>query len=219
MDPVVTNPRAQEIPSSRALAQASAAALLVAAFVLVVAVLPAEYGIDPLGAGKALGLTTLTQADAVVEGPPVVTDEGLVPTALAKAGAYYPAEYKFDSRDITLQPYDYLEYKYHLQMGAQMLFSWKASAPVMHEFHGEPDGGPEGYFESYDKATRQGADGSLTAPFTGIHGWYWENLGGEAVTIRLTTAGFYSAAVEIGSNKKRQPRELRTLETLARNEN
>lgn len=209
----------QEVPSTRALAKASAAALLVAAFVLVVAVLPAEYGVDPLGAGKALGLVALSGGNTVVEGPPVATDAGLVPTALAKAGAYYPAEYKFDSREITLQPYDYLEYKYHLQMGAQMLFSWKASTPVMHEFHGEPDGGPEGYFESYDKATRQGADGSFTAPFTGIHGWYWENPGGEPVTIRLTTAGFYSGALEIGSNKKRRPREVKALEGLARDEN
>ena len=32
------------------------------------------------------------------------------------------------------------------------------------------------------------------APFSGIHGWYWENLGSGYVTIRLTTAGFYSEA-------------------------
>jgi len=188
--------------------------------ILVVAVLPAEDGIDPIGAGKVLGLSAMTQAGAVVEGPPIATDAGLVPTAMAhKAGAYYPAEYKFDSREITLQPYDYLEYKYHLQMGAQMLFSWKASAPVMHEFHGEPDDGPEGYFESYDKATRQAGDGTLTAPFTGIHGWYWENTGGEPVTIRLTTAGFYNGALEISSTKKRRSHELRALETLERDRN
>ena len=219
MDPVTTDPRIQAVPSARTLARTTAAALAVASAILVVAVLPAEYGVDPLGAGKALGLSALSGTDAVVEGPPIANDGGLVPTALAKAGAYYPAEYQFDAREITLQPYDYLEYKYHLQTGAQMLFSWKASAPVMHEFHGEPDDGPEGYFESYDKATRQGADGSLTAPFSGIHGWYWENPGGEPVTIRLTTAGFYGAALEISSTKKRTSHELKALETLARDGN
>ena len=220
MDPVTADPRAQPVPTGRTLAKATAAALAVAAIVLVIAVLPAEYGIDPLGAGKALGLAAMTPTDTVVEGPPIATDAGLVPTVLAhKAAAYYPAEYRFDSREITLQPYDYLEYKYHLQMGAQMLFSWKASTPVMQEFHGEPDDGPEGYFESYDKATRQGADGTLTAPYTGIHGWYWENTGGEPVTIRLTTAGFYNGALEISSTKKRRSHGLKALETLARDRN
>ncbi len=172
----------QNVPSGTSLAKASGVALVVAAVVLVTAVLPAEYGIDPLGTGKAMGLSAIAEPGAVVEGPPVPTDAGLVPTALAKAGAYYPAEYKFDSREIT------------------------------------PDGGPEGYFESYDKSTRQGADGSLTAPFSGIHGWYWENPGGEPITIRITTAGFYMSALHIGSNKKRQAREVKALDALARDQ-
>jgi hypothetical protein len=217
----VNTPPPTEGPSRAALINASALALAAATTVLLVAVLPAEYGVDPLGTGKALGLSAISQADtAAVEGPPIATDAGLVPTVLAhKAAAYYPAEYKFDSREITLQPYDYLEYKYHLQMGAQMLFSWKASAAVVQEFHGEPDDGPEGYFESYDKATRQGADGTLTAPYAGIHGWYWENTGGDPVTIRLTTAGFYDGALEISSTKKRRSHQLRALETLTRDRN
>src|SRR6185503_18083296 len=46
-------------PKSRILI-ATALAAIVAAIILVVAVLPAEYGIDPLGTGKALGLTALS---------------------------------------------------------------------------------------------------------------------------------------------------------------
>ena len=33
--------------------------MVVAAIILVTAVLPAEYGLDPLGTGEALGLTPL----------------------------------------------------------------------------------------------------------------------------------------------------------------
>ena len=208
-----------QVPSTRRLAAASAIALAVALVVLVTTVLPAEYGIDPLGTGKALGLVALTEAGGPVEAPPVATDAGLVPSALARGAAYYPGEYKYDSREITIQPYDYVEYKYHMGEGAEMLFSWAASAPVIQEFHGEPDGGPEGYFESFEKSTRERADGSLTAPFAGIHGWYWENPGAEAITIRVTAAGFFSSALEIGSNKKRLPRELKALDTLGRSEN
>ena len=43
------------------LALATVFAVVVAAVILVVAVLPAEYGVDPLGAGKLLGLTQLAE--------------------------------------------------------------------------------------------------------------------------------------------------------------
>ena len=49
-------------PSRFAIAKAAALALVVAAVLLVTAVLPAEYGIDPLGTGRALGLTDLANA-------------------------------------------------------------------------------------------------------------------------------------------------------------
>jgi hypothetical protein len=53
-----------ELPSTGKIVTATIFALIVGAIVLVVAVLPAEYGIDPLGTGKALGLLELAQANA-----------------------------------------------------------------------------------------------------------------------------------------------------------
>ena len=55
-------------PSSRRIAWASACALLCAALILLVAVLPAEYSIDPLGVGRALGLTALGERVAQLAG-------------------------------------------------------------------------------------------------------------------------------------------------------
>src|SRR5947208_2703972 len=46
-------------PSRKSIAIATAIALVVAAILLVTAVLPAEYGIAPLGTGKALHLADL----------------------------------------------------------------------------------------------------------------------------------------------------------------
>lgn len=43
-------------PSLAKIAIATVVALIVAGTILVVAILPAEYGIDPLGTGKAMGL-------------------------------------------------------------------------------------------------------------------------------------------------------------------
>ena len=57
-------------PSKTRIAKATVAALIIAAALLVTAVLPAEYGIDPLGTGKLLRLTDLAKADAKIPDKP-----------------------------------------------------------------------------------------------------------------------------------------------------
>jgi hypothetical protein len=68
--------------------------------------------------------------------------------------------------------------------------------------HAEPDGAPRGYAESYDKKDRvtQGA-GTLTAPFSGIHGWYWQNAGNSDITVTLSTAGYYKLSHEFHAGR------------------
>jgi hypothetical protein len=119
--------------------------------------------------------------------------------------------------EIALAPYEYVEYKYQLEKGATMLYSWTASAPLLHDFHGERAAGAgEGPAEeSFDKQNRRQVNGSLTAPFKGIHGWYWENPGAETITVRLTSAGYYTSAIEIRSDRTRRTHPLRPLVTLA----
>ncbi len=57
--PVPTSRPSPELPSSRALVRSTLIALAVAGALLLTAVLPAEYGIDPTGAGRVLGLTQM----------------------------------------------------------------------------------------------------------------------------------------------------------------
>lgn len=54
--PIPTTPTP---PSARALARSTLLAAVVAALLLVTTVLPAEYGIDPTGIGRVLGLTQM----------------------------------------------------------------------------------------------------------------------------------------------------------------
>jgi hypothetical protein len=200
-----------------AIAKASGIALLVSVLLLVTVVLPAEYGADPTGVGTALGLTALSQASVAEPVPP---PQGAVLAPVQEGNvALYPAEYKFDAREFELGPYEYIEYKYHLAKDATMLFSWNATGDVLQEFHGDPDGAPSSASQSYDKKPRRKADGSFTAPFPGIHGWYWENPGGEPVTVRLTTAGFYTAAHEFHFNGTREAREVRALDAISLSDN
>jgi hypothetical protein len=192
-------------------------ALVAAVIILVAFVLPAEYAVDPLGTGRALGLTEIAAPSTLQPDDAAPRDAAMVPVRNGPIGAY-PGEFKLDVFVITLGPYEYVEYKYRLEKDADMVYSWTADAGVVHDFHGErlpdgSDGGPPE--ESFDKQERRQAHGSYTAPFSGIHGWYWENPGGDAVTIRLTTAGFYTAATEIRSDRSRHSRALRPVGSLA----
>src|SRR5436189_6469166 len=70
-----------EPPSRKRIAKATVIALAIAGILLVTAVLPAEYGIDPLGTGKALHLTDLSKATSAP-----IAQRASEPTAAAKSG-------------------------------------------------------------------------------------------------------------------------------------
>ena len=194
------------LPSARSLAVATLGAAALAVVILFTLVLPAEYGFDPLGTGRALGLTAIAHPVAAPVALPAGSE--LKPVANGPE-SQYSAPFRTETVQFTIDPYDYLEYKYQLEAGAQMQFSWRASAPVIHEFHGEHAEDANNVM-SYDKSTRQEAHGALTAPFTGIHGWYWENQDGTPVTVTLTSSGFYASAIEFHSDKTTVAHQLKT---------
>jgi hypothetical protein len=163
--------------SGRKVFAATMAALVLAAVALVTAVLPAEYGIDPIGTGRLLGLTALADARPGVLSP-------------------QPQAFREDSVEFVLGPFESVEYKYRLEMGATMVYSWQSTGALTFDMHSEPENAPEGYAESFEKAEAEASHGTYIAPFSGIHGWFWENRGQRDVTVTLTTAGFYTGAIE-----------------------
>ena len=177
------------------IAVAAAAALLVAGLVLVMFVLPAEYGVDPLGTGARFGLVELGltgQEVAALEA--AAAESGAVQAAIIVA---QDREFIEETVDFTVAAGEGMEYKYRLEQGEALLYSWTATGPVNYELHAEPDGAPRGYAQTYElrQATSE-ASGTLTAPFSGIHGWFWENLGDEEITVTLTAAGFFNISHE-----------------------
>lgn len=183
--------------SRRRLLGAVAASLAIAGVVLVVAVLPAEYGIDPLGTGEALGLNRLA---AVGESGAATDIADLQALEAVRPGANtaQPAVFKRDTIEFELGPFEGMEYKYRVdQKGAAFVYAWTSSAPVNVDFHGEPEGAPKGTAEFYEQTKgTSAAQGTFYAPAPGIHGWYWENQGADVVTVKLTSAGFYDYAIE-----------------------
>jgi hypothetical protein len=181
-------------PPRERLAIAAGAAILVAGLLLVTVILPAEYAADPLGTGARLGLLPLgetgKQVDALNAAAATSTGGGAIVAVQAKPFAR-------DEESFVIAPRQGMEYKYRLEKGEALLYAWKATAPVNVEFHAEPDGAPKGYAQTYEKQNATGeASGTLTAPFSGIHGWYWENTTSQPVTVTLQSAGFYNLSHE-----------------------
>src|SRR5207244_7929390 len=105
--------------------------------------------------------------------------------------------YQHETVDFVIAPNDSVEYKYRLDKGESLLYAWKATGPVNYELHAEPDGAPAGYAESFEKKNATAtASGTLTAPFSGIHGWYWETPADSGITDTLSAARFYTMAHE-----------------------
>jgi hypothetical protein len=173
---------------------AAGAAILVAGVILLTVVLPAEYAVDPLGTGKRLGLLDLgvigQQVEALNASASQSTGQAAILTAQERP-------FSGETVDFVIAPHEGMEYKYRLEKGEALLYAWTATAAVNYELHAEPDGGPRGYAQSYEKrdAVSQ-ASGTLTAPFSGIHGWFWENTSNAPVTVTLRSAGFYNLAHE-----------------------
>lgn len=157
-------------PSPRNILIASIVALLVAVLVLFVAILPAEFGVDPLGTGEVLGLNALSRDELPLE-------EQL-------------EAHREDFVEFELGPFQSVEYKYLMDLDASMVFSWTASDELYYDMHAEPAGLGGDYAESFEQGNAVARFGSYHAPFAGIHGWFWENRGSRLVTLKLYAAGF-----------------------------
>ncbi len=156
-------------------------AVLLAFVIFTTFVAPAEFGIDPTGLGKAMGLTVLAKsiqedAETVVSCPPTEQSEDWLNVVV-----------------ITVPANSGLEYKFHLKKKAELAYTWATDGSELYfDFHGEPEGDTSGYFKSFNESTNDQSDGILKAPFTGLHGWYWKNNTQTPVRVTLKTKGQYT---------------------------
>lgn len=210
-------PLRAELPSSKQLLRSTILAAISALVLLVVVVLPAEYGIDPTGAGRALRLTemgdikqqlaaeaaadaaaapaapspaagTLGMATASAAEIPVTAAVAAAPKASAQAAA--PKIAWRDEMPVTLTPGEGTEIKLKMAEGAKAQYAWVVEGgEVNFDTHGDAPGKSI----SYEKGRAVSSDaGVLEAAFTGNHGWYWRNRGQSSVTVILRTRGDYT---------------------------
>jgi hypothetical protein len=208
-------------PSARRLWMSVLSAVVLAALVLLVVVLTAEYGVDPTGAGQRLGLTQLAAPRAadiqlsdnlggnegIAAASATVPDAGkplpLPNPAVSQLHATGP---KSETVRITLPEYAQTEVKAVLAANQVIAYAWKVDKGLVYvDFHGHsPDWANQEAFVRYQevKDGTAGASGSLVAPFAGEHGWYWLNLSEHPVVITLDISGYYQQIKNYGVHRQ-----------------
>ncbi len=167
------------VQSPATLLKASIISAVLAAAILITIILPAEYGIDPTGAGEAIGLMPLANLNN--------TDSSSEQVEMPEN-----SEWREDSATIVVPAGKGLEYKFYLVKGNVMRYDWLSTDGELYfDFHGEPEGDTTGYFESYTVSTAEQVRGTFTASFAGTHGWYWKNKSQAPISVTLTTQGQY----------------------------
>ncbi len=162
--------------------------VFIAIIILLVAVFPAEYNIDPTGLGEKMGLTVLSNTTNKTTDATVIT----CPETVVSENNQAKKSNWQDTVSITVPARKGLEYKFHIEKDEVLDFIWTTDGgKIYFDFHGEPEGSTNGYFKSFKVDTLNQSSGSLQVPFTGVHGWYWENKSNQPVTLILKTRGNY----------------------------
>lgn len=170
-------------------------AAALALLILVGAVLPVEFGRDPLGLGRLAGLDKLASAAPVV---PAATRAA--PAQRSETQPFRTLELEF-----ALQPggdfdgKDEVEYKVAMEPGQAILYRWEVVEPVgddafYTDFHGHtvtPGKAPVSA-TSYREGMGAHDQGSLSAAFKGVHGWYFQNQSEQPVHVKLRVTGYFS---------------------------
>lgn len=178
-------PLQPNLPSRATLLRATLAAVAIATIILVLVVLPAEYGIDPTGFGGATGIAALGASGASAP----VAD----PANHAESRAL-----RNDTLVLTVEPNFGLEYKFKVAEDSGFAYAWTATGPLFFDFHGDRLNDTSGNFVSFLVGETLTSQGLFEAPFEGRHGWYWENRSDQAVTLTLRLTGFYDVVGRTG---------------------
>lgn len=199
----MTTHNAHPLPTLPQLFKATGIAALAASAILITTVLPAEFGIDPTGIGKAMGLKALsaTNAEAAISPDPYASAAKLPSSAATAASvvqtpagivAKSDVPFRSDDMSLTLQPNEGAEIKATMRKGEQFVFNWAAEGGSVNvDMHVEKlNAGDK--FTSYWKGQQLSGDqGTFVAPFEGTHGWFWRNRGDKPVTVKVKVSGFY----------------------------
>jgi len=200
-------------PSIKSLLRATLGSLAAAALILVLVVMPAEYGIDPTGFGRLTGLSNMADPpvravdlSGIIDGNELLAEAAIPefgkPTPLPNPAVFQDQAEAAETRSMTIElPSDgETEVKLKMQEGKVAMYSWQAEGGGVYvDMHGhDPSFGPDFFVRYKEEQEGTGGNGSLTAPFSGEHGWYWLNYNEFPITVQLTVTGYFDDVIDYG---------------------
>lgn len=105
-----------------------------------------------------------------------------------------------DKWEFELGAYESIEFKYTIPQGERVAFNWQSSQPLHYDMHAHPFEGGTDLTESYSIGDAASMQGRYEAPFTGIHGWYWQNRSLEPVKLTLDASGGFTTSTIFDAN-------------------
>ena len=194
----------QLVVSKKQLLKSITLAFLIGVLVFIIAVLPAEYGKDPLGTGKLLGFDKLYTKEPnnqlnfkKIEFKDVGSSSKIIkPSEANNPTPEKQFDITQDSITVKIPAKKGIEYKVKMLKYGSTKYEWHSQNKeiVFLDFHGEvEEKNPpkEVFYESYTVAYSNNMGGTFTAPFKGKHGWYFKNLSNKEVTITIKLKGQY----------------------------
>jgi len=182
--------------------KATAAALVVAAVILVTVIWPLEFGIGPFYSARSGGPDgAIEESGLGAELEEIIAGDLIA--APAGAQRTQDAPFKSDRVSIAMAAFEEVEFKARMKQGDTLVYSWKSPEPVFVDMHGEPWTYPRDKAVRYESVDGvQSGHGQVTAPFSGMHGWYWLNTSDRDIEIELTVSGYYDGLEEVYRNSQ-----------------
>ena len=182
-------PSENDLPTSSQLLKSTIVAICVGCALLILIVLPAEYGTDPTGVGELLGLKKMGEIKTRLK------QDFLKENIGAKDELMVVAETGIENHDVmefVIAPDEAIEIKLEMKKGSIAKYKWTTqNGGLNYNLHGDGHKGSQKSI-SYKKGRMTSSDsGEFKAEFDGYHGWFWRNRNNKSVTVTLETIGDY----------------------------
>ena len=182
-------PSENDLPTSSQLLKSTMVAICVGCALLILFVLPAEYGTDPTGVGELLGLKKMGEIKTRLK------QDFLKENLGAKDKLMAASEIGKENRDVmefVIPPDEAIEIKLEMIEGSFAKYNWETkNGGLNYNLHGDGYKGSQKSI-TYKKGRMTSSDsGEIISEFDGYHGWFWRNRNSTAVTVTLETIGNY----------------------------
>jgi len=182
-------PSENDLPTSSQLLKSTMVAICVGCALLILFVLPAEYGTDPTGVGELFGLKKMGEIKTRLKQDFLKENDG------AKDELMVESETGKENQDVmefVIAPDEAIEIKLEMKKGSIAKYKWTTqNGGLNYNLHGDGYNGSQKSI-SYKKGRMTNSDsGEFKSKFDGYHGWFWRNRNNESVTVTLETFGDY----------------------------